>query len=68
MTKRDSGHVVALPAHNNKATFYFHELKKKRKHPALMSPLFFAGRIDPVIWSLQIQTICGFSTGNQTTL
>lgn len=46
MTRRDSGHVVALPAHNNTATFYFHELKKKkRKHPALMSPFFLQAEL-----------------------
>lgn len=44
--------------------------KKKRESLQHSCPafFFFASRTDPVIWSLQIQTICGFSTGNQTTL
>lgn len=45
MTRRDSGHVVALPAHNNTATFYFHELKKKEKASELMSPFFLQAEL-----------------------
>lgn len=59
--------LVHFRTHNNTAAFYFNEIKKGR-HPTLTPPFFSVGRIDPVIWSLQTQTICGFSTGNQTTL
>lgn len=58
---------VHFCTHNSTAAFYLNEIKKGR-HPTLTPPFFSAGRIDPVIWSLQTQTICGFSTGNQTTL
>lgn len=58
--------LVHFRTHNNTAAFYFNEIKKEGIPHS--RPLFSVGRIDPVIWSLQTQTICGFSTGNQTTL
>lgn len=44
-SRRDSSHVVGLPAHNNTATFDFFQ----HSGPPFFF-FFFAGRIDPVIW------------------